>query len=359
MLIVKPFMKKNIGCLGQRPVTMGVHFHYATAGKTSGLCQSHERFWNELAGLIRAFDVRILGGDWNKSLMKVVPELRSRGIGIETVSWYPWCCEQGSAHADSMALFVVNTILVKKLYAPLSATRHSWPAEHSWPGTCGPGMAVKSYLPYGQTASLSEKMQMFLESNAEYAARERAGESSGSTVVDAFAYAQETPQCLRVKEKRLLHQLWSINGVFYKGSHFPLCFWTDNPGLRSQQKFYERKGRRRQRARAARETRGARGAREAVTSRARSWSPGGGASVCSEPAYVELPTNASRVTQSRGEQGISAMTQARHYWSPEEYRRWNRQWNENDSWSMSSSWYAGTQRGWQGSRSSGDHWTRW
>jgi len=91
LLIVEPIMKKSTGHLGKRPVSMGVHFHSKTAALGAGLRESHRNFWTELAQLINAYDVKILGGHWNKSLFKVVPELRSRGILIETVAWYPWC----------------------------------------------------------------------------------------------------------------------------------------------------------------------------------------------------------------------------------------------------------------------------
>ena len=290
-----------------------------------GLRISHKEFWDELAQLITKYNVKILGGDWNKSLMKVVPELRSRGILIETVAWYPWCGgPQRSPHADSMALFVVNTILERKLCVELSAIGQSWPASESWPESSGPGMAVASYLP--QTGTLSEKMQMLLEPEfptrdaMERKARELGGQSSGSTVVDPDAR-----KWLATREKRLMHQILALNGQFYKGSHFPLCFFTANTGHRSEEAHKRRKGKQRKKQRA----------REAA-SRPQSRSHGGGASVGAEPAYVELPTNASGVTQS-------LFAQARQQWSAEEYQQWN---EDRRSWS---SWgYSGTQGWWSG-----------
>ena len=176
LLIVEPIMKKNTGHLGKKPVTMGVHFHYATAGNQHGLRKSHKSFWNDLAKLIKHFDVKILGGDWNKSLFKVVPELRSRGILIETVAWYPWCSVVEGKYpcADSMALHIVNTIVEKTLCVDISGIGDSdsydgWSGPdssqalrnlRSWPMGTGPGMLVKSYLPTNDT--VSEKMEKLL-----------------------------------------------------------------------------------------------------------------------------------------------------------------------------------------------------
>ena len=94
-------------------------------------------------------------------------------------------------------------------------------------------------------------------------------------------------------------------------------------------------------------------AREAA-SRPQSRSHGGGASVGAEPAYVELPTNASGMTQflqpADGSfhgafevDNQSRNTQAWPQWSAEEYQQWN---EDHRSWS---SWgYCGTQGWWSG-----------
>ena len=74
--------------------------------------------------------------------------------------------------------------------------------------------------------------------------------------------------------------LWALNNVFYKGSHFPLCFYTKNTGHRSA----EGRNRRRIKSQIAR------------IKREEELSHGGGANVGAEPAYVELPTDAKGMT---------------------------------------------------------------
>ena len=88
-------------------------------------------------------------------------------------------------------------------------------------------MLVQSYLPPFDT--LSEKMKKLLEPQfptraaMEIKAMELAGQggqSSGSTVVDPEDAAIPR-KCLATREKRFMHEVWALNGQFYKGSHFP------------------------------------------------------------------------------------------------------------------------------------------
>ena len=243
LIIVEPNLRNNTGHLGKKPVTMGVHFHYATAGYQQGLREKHRDFWTKLARLIERHRVVILAGDWNKSMMKVVPELRSRGILIETAAWYPWCGGiRDTPHADSLAIFIVNVVVETKLVVDISMIGDAEPYAgfaqtlSSWPVTNGPGMLVDSYLP--PTKPAGEKVKDFLEhqfqTREEFEWRIR---NSGSTVVDP-----EKPHCcLITKEKRLMADLWSLNGQFYNGSHFPLCIFTANTGRRSEPAFRKRK----------------------------------------------------------------------------------------------------------------------
>ena len=46
--------------------------------------------------------------------------------------------------------------------------------------------------------------------------------------------------CIRVPEKRLKAALWRCDGVDYKGSHFPMCAFTNNVGRRPPEKLKER-----------------------------------------------------------------------------------------------------------------------
>ena len=44
-----------------------------------------------------------------------------------------------------------------------------------------------------------------------------------------------------MKEKRLDARLWRYKGKHQRGSHFPICVFTNNVGRRSPQKLEERK----------------------------------------------------------------------------------------------------------------------
>ena len=50
----------------------------------------HNAFWEWIWEKIVLFKVQVLMGDFNMSLFKVIPELRSRGVDINLGAWYPW-----------------------------------------------------------------------------------------------------------------------------------------------------------------------------------------------------------------------------------------------------------------------------
>ena len=47
-------------------------------------------------------------GDFNMSLFRVIPELRSRGVKIDLGAWYPWKSLEGEPMSDSQGIFFVN-----------------------------------------------------------------------------------------------------------------------------------------------------------------------------------------------------------------------------------------------------------
>ena len=49
-------------------------------------------------------------GDFNMSLFRVIPELRSRGAIIDSAAWYPWKDPAGIPCADSCGIFCLNII---------------------------------------------------------------------------------------------------------------------------------------------------------------------------------------------------------------------------------------------------------
>ena len=48
-----------------------------------------KKYWGWLSDKIQLFEVQVLMGDFNMSLFRVIPELRSREAVIELGAWYP------------------------------------------------------------------------------------------------------------------------------------------------------------------------------------------------------------------------------------------------------------------------------
>ncbi len=47
-------------------------------------------YFDEFARDINHNGVDVILGDFNMACFKVIPELRSRGINIDLLAWYPW-----------------------------------------------------------------------------------------------------------------------------------------------------------------------------------------------------------------------------------------------------------------------------
>ena len=88
MLTCKVGFKQNVGHLGKSVTCMGVHGNARTM--KIQWRKPWEAFWDRLASRIKDFGVEILVGDFNMSLTRVVPELRSRGLEVDCIAWYPW-----------------------------------------------------------------------------------------------------------------------------------------------------------------------------------------------------------------------------------------------------------------------------
>ena len=86
--------------------------------------------------------------------------------------------------------------------------------------------------------------------------RESLTPSSGSAAVAAIASQEMRKDVgLKLKEKRLDIIVWNCNGIHEKGSHFPICVFTNNVGRRSPEKLEQRKQRHLQRLQWGRECR--------------------------------------------------------------------------------------------------------
>ena len=106
-IIAKVTLPHNVGFLGREHVAMVVHMHNELANLVLG-SQRLEKFWNWLSKKIETFNVQVLMGDFNMSLFRVIPELRSRGAVIDLGAWYPWKSLEGEPMSDSCGIFFVN-----------------------------------------------------------------------------------------------------------------------------------------------------------------------------------------------------------------------------------------------------------
>ena len=80
---------------------------------------------------------------------------------------------------------------------------------------------------------------------------------------------------IKFKEKRLDARIWRCEGVHQRGSHFPICVFTNNVGRRSPQKLEERKQKQLQRSWQGSQWRTTRGrdCRSPPRARTQQWSP--------------------------------------------------------------------------------------
>jgi hypothetical protein len=250
-LVVEIDLKQHVGFIGPQLRVMTLHIHNHVANKAKGFRMRLDELWPWIKTKITLFNVDVLMGDFNMSLFKVIPELRSRGIIIDLGAWYPWRNEQGTPMADSGGIFFINKKASYELYVGLdrlhaenehgigwagkTAAVSSKYARHS--SNAGPGQSLGTYLP--KSESFEEKLSPTLTQTYTV-------EALNAAV--AGADEQETKKApgrthLTFREKRLDVEKWLYKGENYRGSHFPLCVFTNNVGRRSEDRFIARKER--------------------------------------------------------------------------------------------------------------------
>ena len=94
----------NVGFLGKEHQIMVVHMNNQLANAVFGTEKLRE-YWDWLWDKIERFRVQVLMGDFNMSLFRVIPELRSRGAVIDLSAWYPWKSLKGEPMSDSCGIF--------------------------------------------------------------------------------------------------------------------------------------------------------------------------------------------------------------------------------------------------------------
>ena len=233
LLIVKIMLKNHVGHLGNEVRVAVCHFHHMTGNKKRGFCRKHDAFWKYLADKCRLYGVHVLMGDFNMSLFKVVPELGSQRIEAHLCSWFPWMAEEEQVlMSDSCGIFFLMPCAVKR-HISLDMVENQHDKLIKLPMNGGPGQTLSTYLP--KTKDNIEKVRdgMIFRPVAE----EDDYVSGESLRVSAVA---DKKVVFKVLEKALDQNIWKYQGTNHKGSHFPLCAFTNNPGRRSEQSFVRR-----------------------------------------------------------------------------------------------------------------------
>ena len=253
-LICRFTLNRPVGFYGNTVTVSNVHLHHKTANKFHGFAESFNRFWNRLAHLLRVHGVDILLCDLNMSLFAAVRELRSRGVRVTCLAWFPWVDSKGVASVDSCAIFGIRQVIEVRLNHDVSictedaerlsegkakGERGRELATLSMPSMRGPGQQFSCYLPKSETMKQKIELLTFVEAVPAAAVAGTVPAVAGKGSSNPTGARRE---CLRFKEKRLNVDVWlGPKGKFYEGSHFPLATFTDNPCRRSEAKQKERR----------------------------------------------------------------------------------------------------------------------
>ena len=251
ILVVKVHLTKGAGVLGDSLVVMLAHFHNQNAAKRL-TAAAHEKFWSLLEKATIDHSVDIIMGDFNMSLLCVVPRLRRRGIIVDLCSWFPNTDDEGKCptHIDSMGIFLIGGTCGVNLRQDLSSLDNMFPngngsvsrgrGVHTMaeivigarPGLGG--FPLDSYMP--KQNAFEQLRATLTPSSNELVVRKRASEP--------FERGRNNrwPAML---EKRLGSLHWDPDGTaLSKGAHTPLFVVSRGPGRRSEPRIWARDARR-------------------------------------------------------------------------------------------------------------------
>ncbi len=108
LLVAKVTVGRGIKHIGTEVNVMVVHMHneFANRKLRPG---SLGAWYDKLQVMLVRYDVKVLMGDFNMSLFRVIPEMRQRGLTIDLGAWLPWKgLPRGLPMADSTGIFMVE-----------------------------------------------------------------------------------------------------------------------------------------------------------------------------------------------------------------------------------------------------------
>jgi hypothetical protein len=256
-MIARVELKNNVGFMGRTQTIMCMHLHNHVANNVKSFRRQLVATWPRLAKLINTHGVDVLMGDFNMSLFKVAPELRSCGVEVDMVAWYPWRSTDGHMMSDSQGIFLINKKATIELHVGLECLHAGDPNGIGWdtggmnllchydvwPPNSGPGQTLATYLP--KSANYVDKVGPSLAPTYRKEALMAAVADTGDTKGDkeGKSPAHVRPH-LKIREKRLDPELWTFEGKHRRGAHFPLCAYTNNVGRRSDAAFNARREKR-------------------------------------------------------------------------------------------------------------------
>ena len=232
-LVAKITMKGNIGYIGRELRVAVCHLHFLVANYKKGFKKQHVDFWPWLADELKQHQVHVLMGDFNMSLFRVVPELRSRGVDAKLVSWFPWRSQEtDDTMVDSCGIFVLVPADVTPSVKANIWTPDIWKDLPKFPMNAGPGQTIETYLPKDgrpekKVFDSLQPVSMRIDEGNELAE-------------DAPVGVRRVRDGLTLRGKTLEIEVWKYKGGNHKGAHFPLACWTKNEGNRSEEAFVRR-----------------------------------------------------------------------------------------------------------------------
>ena len=251
-MVCKIGFKQNIGHLGTEIVVCGVHGHNRTM--KFEWPQVLRELWDRLAMKIRSYGIRFLAGDFNMSLTEVPRQLRSRGIELDCIAWYPWRHLETTVHQqplgfDSCAIFYIGGSVqvsmpwslwqVDHLTAvaeEIQAKTAEWPLDE-YGGLNHPGQHWGAY----RSKAIKESDQ---DKNLKQRLQDLLTPSTSDYELQLMPRRQFYCPYLRIKQKQMDKAEWRVGEDIHNGAHFPLCVFTNNARARSMEKAMARSSRR-------------------------------------------------------------------------------------------------------------------
>ena len=266
ILICKVTFKQNVGHLGKDIVVCGVHGNSKTM--TVEWPVAWAAFWDRLAEGIKTFGVRFMAGDFNMSVTEVPKQLRSRGISVVCVAWYPWRLDGVAGNEqplglDSCGIFhvgdapvlvelawdlgdlqhltaVADTMLQTEADPEFPPTKklHAYEKDKMYPGQ--PWKCYRSGHHKEAVKDLAQKLEDLLTRT----------EQNDPARLEEIPRTKNLCPYLRLRQKNMDKNAWMPHGILHNGAHFPLAVFTRNSSARSEEAETKRrdrsKGRRQQ-----------------------------------------------------------------------------------------------------------------